>query len=175
MTYAVPSHYLNQWWHIVSWAFMTTLGEIWIIIRRFSSTKMHLKMPHAKMTTVLIWSQYVQIQGIRIAIWCEVEAKVRMYQPHMNFVAIYMNKQDKTIFLYVLCCPRRHDIYNHRECFHYHYFRTLNKLHSHKFKCQEHALWSFGSEYGMTAITDTIILKPILQSKHCNSFDDSHP
>ena len=35
---------------------------------------------YAKMTAVLFRPQYVQIQGIRLAIWCELEVMIRISQ-----------------------------------------------------------------------------------------------
>ena len=39
--FSVPSHYLNQCWHIVNW---TNLSEMPITIQTFSLKKMHLKV-----------------------------------------------------------------------------------------------------------------------------------
>ena len=40
---SVPSHYLNQWWHIVKWTLRTNSSVIWIKLY-FSFNGLHLKL-----------------------------------------------------------------------------------------------------------------------------------
>ena len=92
----------------------------WTYVRRSSVTLDLLMGQHwfrqqpgtgevaCKMATGLFRPQYVHIQHRKCQltssrIWCEVGAKGRFYQSHINTVAMCWNKQDKAIYLYVPC------------------------------------------------------------------------
>ena len=129
------------------------------------------------MTAILFRPQYVQIQGVRLALWYEVEAKVRMHQSHVNFVAIYMNKKDKTVFYMYYVVPDAMTFTIIESVSTIIHFRTFTSYIVTRLNVRDmfYDHWNRIGHVAMTVITDTTILKPILQSKHCNSFDDSHP
>ena len=102
---SVPSHYLNQCWHIVNW---TLTNKLLVKIQTFPFKKIHLKMSFGKLQPFFLGLNVLMVSALPVGNhtlsqyqWNNLEEFAKMHHMNPQELVTYNQKHNKSWWKHV--------------------------------------------------------------------------